>query len=59
MAEYTKGMSDRWVTWCLVTTSQNRDEENFGWRTIVPPTPSVVQNDQLWAFTWKNGRNTR
>jgi hypothetical protein len=59
MAEYTNGISDRWVTWCLVTTSQNRVDENLGWSTTVPPTPNVVQNDQLWALTWKNGRKTR
>jgi hypothetical protein len=52
-------MRERWVTRCFSTTSQNREEENLGWSTTVPPTPSVVQNDQLWAFTWKKGRNTR
>ena len=55
----TNGISEIWVTRLAVTTSQNRDDENLGCNTIVPPTPRVVQKDQLWAFTWKNGRYTR
>ena len=45
----------RWAT----ITSQKRLAENFGWSTIVPPTPSVLHIDQLCALTWKNGRKIR
>ncbi len=38
------------------TTSQNRLVDHLGISTAVAPTPSTEKNDQLWAFTWKNGR---
>src|SRR6202161_705619 len=60
MVVYTIGSSEMWVTSCLAMTPQKRLEEYFGCSTMVPPAPStVVHIDQLWAFTWKNGRNTR
>src|SRR6204780_3995148 len=60
MGVYTIGNNEMGGTSCLAMTPQKRLDENFGCSTIVPPAPStVVHIDQLWAFTWKNGRNTR
>ncbi len=52
----TNGSSEMWVTSRRTATSQKRLTDHFGISTIVPPTPSVLQVDQLCAFTWKNGR---
>ena len=52
----TNGMSEMWVISLRATTSQKRLDDHFGISTAVPPAPSTVKNDQLCAFTWKNGR---
>ena len=52
----TKGISEMWVMSLRATTSQKRLVDHFGMSTAVAPTPSTEKNDQLWAFTWKNGR---
>src|ERR1700722_4439696 len=60
MVVYTIGKSEMGGRACLGMTPQKRLAENFGCNTMVPPAPrTVVHIDQLWAFTWKNGRNTR
>ena len=55
-APITNGITDVWVTPCSATTGQKRDCDHFGMSTAVAPTPSTQKNDQLCAFTWKNGR---
>ena len=55
MACIVKPITEKWVTSCLVTTSQKREADHFGVSTIVAPTPSALHVAQLCAFTWKNG----
>ena len=42
MSAFTQnGISEHHVTWFRTETSQKREAENFGWRTIVPPAHNV------------------
>src|SRR5260221_11919816 len=53
------GISEMWVMPCCATTSQKRLVDHLGISTAVAPAPSTEKKDQLWALTWKNGREMR
>ena len=55
-APITNGITEMCVTPCSTTIGQKRLCDHFGMSTAVAPTPSTENNDQLCAFTWKNGR---